>query len=673
MDIEKRILFLRDKIREYDKKYYFDDNPEIEDYEYDALKRELENLELKHPEFRSSSSPLNFVGSTPSNKFSPVHHEVKMESLHDSFSIEEIEKFYNKIELQFPNSEFTVEQKIDGLSLSVEYEKGHLTRASTRGDGTTGEDITENALTIKNLPHKIDPSIDYLEVRGECFIDKETFVNLVKESDGKKIFKNPRNVAAGSIRQKNSEICKSRNLQILFFNVQKISSIIFKTHSESLSFLKKLKLPVVEFEICSNLNEIIEKINNINNCRKTIPYQIDGAVIKLDNLYNRKLLGSTSSYPRWAEAFKYPPEVQKTRCKKIDISIGRSGVLTPICIFEPVNISGSYISKASLHNEEFIRKKDIRENDFVYVIKAGDIIPEISKSEIDPLVPRNKKFEMPKTCPFCKKKIYVEESKDGRTYKCKNSGCSALLKSKILHFTSKDAMDIDGFGEETFEILKDEIKSYIDIYKLNENILKKYDVFKNKEVSSSQSLFDGFDKKIYINKTGKNLLKSIEKSKKNSLERLLYGLGIQYVGKEIANLIASYFKDLSIILKCSIDDILFIDGIGQNTAKSIVDFFNKNTDLIKKIKDMGLNTQYVKKKQREFDQIQTCCITGKFNLYTRNEIIDKLKEKNIKVLSSISSKTSFLICGNNPGSKLDKAKKLKIRILYENDISNLII
>lgn len=672
MDIKERIHFLRNELKKHNKKYYFEDNPEIEDYEYDLLKRELESLEEKYPEYKSDSSPLNFVGSAPSSKFSPVHHDVKMESLHDSFSIEEIEKFCNKINIQFPGSNFTVEPKIDGISISVEYTNGCISRASTRGDGITGEDITENALTMKNLPHTIDTNLEYLEIRGECFINKETFSDLVKlqESEGKKVFKNPRNAAAGSIRQKNSEVCKSRNLKILFFNVQKISDTIFKTHSESLLFLKKLKLPVVDFKVCSNINEIIKQIDMINKCRKDIPYQIDGAVIKLDNLENRQILGSTSSYPRWAEAFKYPPEVKKTKCKKIEISVGRSGILTPICVFEKVNIGGSYISKATLHNEEFIRKKDIRENDFVYVIKAGDVIPEISKSEINPSIPRHEKFKMPLKCPFCNTEVQIEKGKESKTYRCINPDCSEKLKSRIIHFASKDAMDIDGFGEETFEILKNELKSYLDIYKLNENILKKYETFRNKKVSNIQSLFEGFNEKVYINKLGKNLLKSIEKSKENSLERLLYGLGISYVGKETAYLIASYFKDLDTISKCNIDEISLIDGVGLNTSKSVVDFFKKNNKLVEDIKIIGLNTKY-KGKARNICN-QTCCITGKFNSYTRNEIINKLKEKNIKVSQSVSSKTSFLICGNNPGSKLDKANKLKIKVIYENNLVDLL-
>ena len=670
-DLEE-ICFLRSEIKKHNEKYYFEDNPEIEDYEYDSLKRRLENLEKKYLEYKSDNSPLNCIGSKPSSKFSPVHHDVKMESLHDSFSIEEIEKFYNKISIQFPDSNFTVEPKIDGISISVEYKNGHIFRASTRGDGITGEDITENALTIKNLPHTIDTNVEYLEVRGECFMSKETFLNLVKlqESEGKKSFKNPRNAAAGSIRQKNSEICKGRNLQILFFNVQRTSNNMFKTHSESLSFLKELKLPVVDFQVCSDLNQINKKIDSINKYRKEIPYQIDGAVIKIDDLNSRKILGSTSSYPRWAEAFKYPPEVKKTQCKKIEISVGRSGILTPICVFEPINIGGAYISKASLHNEEFIRKKDIRENDFVYVIKAGDIIPEISKSEINPLIPRHEKFKMPMKCPFCSKKVNIEEGKEGKTYRCINPNCCEILKSKIIHFTSKDAMDVDGFGEETFEILKNELKSYIDIYKLNENILKKYDFFRNKKISNTQSLFEGFNEKIYINKLGKNLLESIEKSKENSLERLLYGLGIPYVGKETANLIASYFKDLNVISECDADEISLIDGVGVNTSKSIVEFFNNNKELIENIKKIGLNTKYKEKNQETFSQI--CCITGKFNSYTRNEIINKLKEKNIKVSSSVSSKTSFLICGKNPGSKLIKAEKFKIKIIFEKDLNELL-
>ena len=672
MDIKDEILFLRKKLSECDKKYYIDDEPEIEDYEYDALKRRLEILEREHPEFASCASPVNIVGGVASSKFSPVRHDIKMESLHDSFSMDEIRSFYDRVCGEFEDSEFVVEKKIDGLSLSVEYVNGILYRASTRGNGIVGEDITENALTIKNLPHKIDSSIEYLEVRGECFMPKESFANLVKiqESEGKKVFKNPRNAAAGSIRQKNSDVCKVRDLRILFFNVQKVSNLVFDNHSESLKFLKNLGLPVVDFMICKNFDQIASEIEKIDSERKNCSYQTDGAVVKINNLKKREILGSTSSYPRWAEAFKYPPEVKKSKCLRIDVSVGRTGVLTPICVFEPVNIGGALISKASLHNEEFIKSKDVRVGDLLYVIKAGDVIPEVSKVEIDNSCERAEKFQMPFVCPSCNSKIYVESSKDGNTYRCKNENCPSRLKAKILHFVSRNAMDIDGFGEETFEVLKNELKDCADIYNLDENTLKKYDEFRNKKTSNDQEIFQGFDTDVYINKTGKNLLDSIRKSKSNSLERLIYGLGIPLVGKEIASLISSYFMDIKRLSLCTIDEVSSIDGIGEVISESIVNFFKKNKDLIDKLIKSGLNIKYTSNKVKNYGEI--CCITGKFEKYTRSEIIDILSDKNIGVSPSVSKNTTFLLCGKNPGSKLEKAKKLGVKIISEDNLDDFI-
>ena len=670
----KKIKELEFLVNYHRKKYHEEDNPEIEDWEYDKLKRDLENLYKLYPEFKHEFK----IGGRASEKFSKVKHEIKMESLHDSFSMEEIENFYNKIDLE-KTEEFVIEPKIDGISLSVEYTNGILMRASTRGDGIIGEDITENALTIKNLPHKINPNIKYLEIRGECFMPKLDFKELTKfqETNGQKIFKNPRNAAAGSIRQKDAEKCKTRNLQILFFNVQKILGKNFDTHSESLEFLKSLNLPVINFKICKNFEQIKSEIENIGKIRHDFKFQTDGAVLKINSLKKRQELGSTSSFPKWAEAFKYPPEIKKTRCTDIKLSVGRTGIITPVCIFEPVNLSGSMVSKASLHNEDFIKNKDVRIGNFVYVIKSGDIIPEIIKSEPDSNIQTNFEFKMPDFCPSCGKKLTFENNNNNKILKCKNENCPEKIKSQIVHFTARDAMNIENFGEETVNILKHEIKNYSDIYKLNENILKKYKQFRSANTSNNQILMFGFNEQIYLNKIGKNLLNSIKKSKNNSLEKLIYGIGILFVGKETAKIIAKYFKNIENLQKCKIEELVQIDGIGEITAKSIFNFFHgkKNIENLNLIKKLGVNTDYLenntKNKNQKFSGLNFA-ITGKFDNYSRGEIIEKIENLGGKISNSVSKNTSFVICGKNSGKKLDDAKKFNIKIINQKELENFI-
>lgn len=665
-DIINKLQNLKCKIEYHDKKYYEDDDPEIEDWEYDKLKREFEDLRNMFPNLLSIDDE---IGGSPSEKFSHVNHKIRMESLHDSFSYEELKKFYDRVSDN--DEKFVIEPKIDGISLSVEYENGVLTRSSTRGDGYVGEDITENTLTITNLPHNISKDVEYLEVRGECFISKLDFANLIKyqELNGQKVFKNPRNAVAGSIRQKDSSKCKERNLKILFFNVQQIKNKKFHYHSESLNFLSNLGLPVVNFKIFSSFNEIINEIERIGNSRNHYNFQIDGAVLKIDSLEKREILGSTSSFPRWAEAFKYPPECEKTKLLRIDLSVGRTGVITPIAVVEPVYLGGSLVSKASLHNQEFIKSKKIHINDTVYIVKSGDIIPEIVKSESNEY---SKDFEMPEMCPSCKKKLQVEQSDCGFIFRCENLTCPLKIKSQILHFTSKDAMNIEGFGEECFNILKNKINDYSDIYDLNENVLKEYKEFQNNNISNCQEIFPGFNPKLYLNKTGKNLLNSIEKSKKNSLEKLVYGIGIPFVGKETSKILSCYFKKIDNIIKCSLDELLEIEGIGDITAKSILEFFNNksNIEKLNKLKFHGVNTEC--RISNSGKSKNTFVITGKFEKYSRNDIISVIENVGGTVSSSVSKKTNFLICGTDPGKKLLDAKRFDIKIVYENEFDNFI-
>ena len=667
-EILRKIKELEIKIDYHNKKYYENDDPEIEDWEYDSLKRELEKLKNDYPEFSFSDEK---IGGKASEKFSPVIHSVKMESLHDSFSLEEIENFYNKVYKDGEN--FVVEPKIDGISLSVEYKNGVLTRASTRGDGFVGEDITENALMITNLPHRLKfDDVEYLEVRGECFISKSDFKSLIKfqEMNGQKVFKNSRNAAAGSIRQKDSSKCKSRNLKILFFNIQQIKGKNFNNHSDCLEYIKNIGLPTVNFKKCNSLKKINSEIEQIGKHRHDYSFQIDGAVIKVDSLTRREELGSTSTFPRWAEAFKYPPEFKKTKLLKIEFGIGRTGILTPVAIFDPISLGGSTISKASLHNEEFIRSKNIKIGNIVSVVKSGDIIPEIIKSEESS---DSKNFEMPIICPICNTHLSIEQSECGKIYRCKNLKCPGIVKSQILHFVSRDALDIDQFGEETFNILKDEITDYSDIYRLNEDILKKYKDFRKSTTSDIQQIIPGFSSKIYLNKIGKNLLDSINKSKDISIERFLYGIGIPFVGKETSKILSRHFKKLENIKRCSIDELISIDGIGDITANSVYNFFNDKSNLntIDKVISYGLNIKNFKEQNNKLKGL-LISITGKFEKYSRNDLTKIIENLGATVSSSVSKKSNFLICGEKPGRKLEMAKKMEIPIINEDKLEDFL-
>lgn len=673
--ILERIKNLKAKIDYHDKKYYEDDAPEIEDWEYDSLKREYESLCSACPGLLKE---IYKIGGKASEKFTLVKHDVKMGSLHDSFTIEEIKKFYSRVSNN--NTElFVVEPKIDGISLSVEYTNGTLTRASTRGDGIIGEDITDNALTIENLPKKISENIKYLEARGECYISKSDFEDLIKfqDSNGQKVFKNPRNAAAGSIRQKDSGICKLRRLKILFFNIQQLSDLKFDSHFKSLEFLKSLGLPIVDSRLCSSLEEILSEINRIGKSRQKYSFQTDGAVVKIDSISRRESLGSTSSFPRWAEAFKYPPEVRRTKFRKVEFSVGRTGIITPVGIFDEVDLGGSSVSRASLHNEEFIRLKNIHIGDFVYVIKAGDIIPEVVKSEVDPN-DISEDIVIPQNCPSCKCKLKIYYTIDhGRVFKCENANCESVIQSKIVHFTSRDAMNIENFGEKTAEILKNDIKNYSDIYKLDANILKKYGEFQSNIVSVNQEMIFQVDSNIYLNKIGRNLLESIRKSKSNSLEKLIYAINIPFVGKETAKILAKEFKNIDNLSNCEIGDLLNISGIGNTTAQGIRNFFDneKNIKIIKELKSLNVNTLYTgadkNNTSRKFSKL-SFVITGKFKDYSRNEIIKILENLGGKVNSKVTKNTDHLICGGSPGQKLKDAKKFGTSIVYEEELKSFL-
>lgn len=645
----------REEIEYHNKKYYEEDAPEIDDFEYDKLVRNLEELEEKFPELSEKTSPTKKVGGRVSEKFSPVVHEVKMESLHDSFSMEEIIAFEKKVRAAVKSPKYVVEPKIDGLSVSVEYQNGKLVRASTRGDGFVGEDITENILTISSLPKKISSDVSYLEVRGEVFMSKENFLNLTKyqESEGLKSFKNPRNAAAGSLRQKDSRITASRNLDIFIFNIQKIDGKEFKSHKESLEFLKNLSLPIVPMcTECENIEEILREIERIGNIKSELPYQTDGAVVKLDLLKERDLLGSTSKFPRWAEAFKYPPEEKKTELLDIEINVGRTGVLTPVGILNPIFVSGSTISRVVLHNQDFISEKDIRIGDEVVIRKAGEIIPEVVK--VDSHKENSEQFVFPKVCPSCKSEVVKVEGEVA--LRCVNMDCPAQLLRNLIHFVSKGAMDIDGLGETIVKnmVSQNIIKSAHDIYNL-----------KLEDISSMERMGD---------KSAENLINSIEKSKSRGLDKFIFALGIRHVGQKASKLIAKTFKSVDNLMIADEEDISQIDGIGDIIAKSIVSYFKipQNIELIENLKNCGINMEF---KDNVIDNKligKSFVLTGTLQKYTRTEASKLIESLGGTVTSSVSKKTSYVLAGSEPGSKADKAKKLGVDIISEEEFENII-
>lgn len=645
----------RKEIEYHNKKYYEDDSPEIDDYEYDMIVRNLEKLENLFPELASEDSPTKHVGGRASQKFSPVTHEVKMESLHDSFSIEEIEAFYNRIKNAVQSTSYVVEPKIDGLSVSVEYVNGKLFRASTRGDGQVGEDITENILTINSLPKKLNKNIEYLEVRGEVYMSKDSFLKLVQkqESEGQKTFKNPRNAAAGSLRQKDSSVTASRNLDIFVFNVQKIKGYELSSHKESLDFLKDLGLPVLPFyAVCKTMEEIASEINRIGKIKSDLPFQTDGAVVKLDSFEERKVLGSTSKFPRWAEAYKYPPEEKSTELLDIEINVGRTGILAPTGVLKPVLISGSTVGRVVLHNEDFIQEKNLRIGDTVVIRKAGEIIPEVVK--VISHKENSEEFEFPKKCPSCGSEVTRVD--DEVAIRCVNINCPAQLLRNLIHFVSKGAMDIEGLGETliTKMVEQDMISSPVQIYELSKE-----------ELAAMERMGE---------KSSQNIINSIEKSKTQNLDRLIFALGIRHVGQKAAKLLASEFENMDNLMLASKERISSIGGIGEVIADSIISYFSvaQNVNLINELKAKGLNMNFESSSKNIALKNKTFVLTGTLEKYTRGEATQIIESMGGKVTSSVSKNTSYVLCGDSPGSKAEKARKLNVEIISENDFENMI-
>lgn len=647
---EQRIAELTAVIEYHNNLYYNQDEPEISDFAYDRLLRELEDLEAAFPELRRPESPTNRVGGSAGEKFSPVTHTVPMESLHDSFSHDELRDFDRRVREVSPQVQYVVEPKFDGLSVSCEYRNGVFVRGSTRGDGTTGEDVTDNLMTIRSLPKRIAGGPAYLEVRGEVYMSFQSFEELVKrqEENEEKPAKNPRNAAAGSLRQKNAAITAERRLDIFIFNIQQAEGVTLTSHSESLDYLKKLGFPTAFYHIYDNIEDAIAQIEAIGENRGSYDYAIDGAVVKVNSFAVREQLGSTAKYPKWAEAYKYPPEEKPTKLLSVEINVGRTGVLTPVGVFEPVTLAGTTVSRATLHNRDFIEERGICIGDTVIIRKAGEIIPEVLS--VSEHAEGAQPFVFPNVCPSCGSPVSQD---DEAAIRCTNTDCPAQLMRHLIHFVSRDAMDIDGLGPAVLEQLSAEglVHSPADLYRL-----KAEDIV-------------ALDRKA--EKSAQNLISSIEKSKGNELYRLVFALGIRNIGLKAAGLLCERFRTIDDIMQASAEDVAAIDGFGSIMAQSVVDYFalESTRELIAQLKELGLQMKpSPQKPQGGVFEGMTFVLTGTLPNMKRSEAAKLIAAHGGKTASSVSKKTTYVVAGEEAGSKLTKAQALGVPVLSEEEL-----
>ena len=660
-EAKKKIENLRKIIKYHAKKYYDEDNPEISDFEYDMLGVELKNLENQFPDLISEDSPSQKLAASVKEGFEKYKHKVPLQSLQDIFSFEELVEFDERIKKQedeFRNPlKYSVEAKIDGLSVSLEYEKGVFIRGTTRGDGTVGEVITENLRTIKTIPTKLTKPINII-VRGEVFISKKDFEKLNNEREvlEEPLFANARNAAAGSLRQLDSTITAGRKLDIYVFNIQKIEDEQIDSHSVGLNYLKELGFNVIPVrKLCKNIDEAIGYIKEIGEKREDLSFNIDGAVVKVDDINSREVLGTNFKTPKWAIAYKYPPEQKETILKDIICQVGRTGVITPMAILEPVRVAGSLISKTTLHNEDFIKEKDLKIGDTIVIQKAGDVIPEVVKVITKKRNGTEKKFSMPKKCPVCGADAIREEGE--AAVRCIGIECSARNFRSLVHFASKDCMNIDGLGLSIIEQLLDR--------KLIENISDIY-YLKLEDIASLKK--DG-------TKFAENLINAINESKKNDLSRLINSLGIRQVGTKLAKTLAKKYKNIDDLMKAEVEELSVIGDVGEITAKSIYTFFRQeqSIDLINKLKSAGINTKNLQEESSDnrFDGM-TFVLTGTLEKYSRDEASEIIEKFGGKTSSSVSKKTSYVLAGADAGSKLTKAHELGIMIINEQEFEDLI-
>lgn len=657
--IKDEIEKLRAELTKHNYNYYVLDNPTISDYDYDDMMRRLIKLEEEHPEFKDENSPSVRVGGAVLSKFEQVTHDVQMQSLSDVFSKEELFEFDNRVKAALGDEkyEYVVEMKIDGLSVSLEYENGELKVGSTRGDGNVGENITENIKTIRSVPLKIENAPKFLEVRGEAFMPKKSFekLNEKRSLNGESLFANPRNAAAGSLRQLDSSITAGRGLDIFIFNIQRIEGKDIKTHREGLDYLEGLGFKVSpRRKICASIEEAYEEILDIGTARDGLLFDIDGVVVKVNSLMQREILGKTAKTPKWAAAYKFPAEVRETVVEDIIPTIGRTGVITPNAVLTPVYLAGSTVSRATLHNGDYIAEKDIRIGDTVRIRKAGDIIPEVTEVVKEKRKSESQPYKMPKTCPACGEPLFREEGE--AALRCISAECPAQVVRRIIHFASRDAMDIEGLGSEIVEQLINEKL----IYDVSDLFSLKFD--------------DLVSLERFAEKSAQNLLDSIKRVKGNSLERLIFGLGIRHIGVKAAKLLAKNFKNIDGIIAAAEDEILKINDFGAVMAKSVKDYFSEKTnlDLIDKLKEYGVNTEYIGTENSELLTGKTFVLTGTLENLKRNEAKALIENNGGKVSGSVSKKTDFVVAGEDAGSKLQKAQQLGISIISEEELIQML-
>jgi DNA ligase (NAD+) len=656
MNAKEEIARLYEDIEKYSRAYYEEDMSLISDFEFDALMRRLEELEKEHPELVTPDSPTRKVGGRASAAFTPVHHEVPLESLNDVFSYEEAAAFLQKTQSVAGEAGYAVEPKVDGLSVALYYEKGVLVRGATRGDGVTGEDVTQNLLTIASLPQRLKGAPEKLAVRGEVFMPRSVFeeLNAERETSGQPLLANPRNAAAGSMRQLDPRVTAERKLDIIVFNIQSVTGVAFETHIESLEFLRSLGFKVIDSRLVTTPEECVTEIRRLDEERGNFEFEIDGAVIKVNSLASRARLGSTSKAPRWAAAFKYPPEEKPTRVVDIVISVGRTGVLTPKAVVEPVRLAGTTVTNASLHNEDYIREKDIRVGDTVILRKAGEIIPEVVAVDVSKRPPEAVPYEFPEACPECGSPVSRDEG--GAAIRCRGAECPAQLLRNIVHFASSAGMDIEGLGEAVVQQLLEAgmIASAADLYFLEEAKLRTIPRFG--DVSAAK------------------LIANIEKSKENDLWRLISALGIQQVGQNAAKALAQHFGSMESLEQADEAALVNVEDIGAVTARSLRQWFEnpQSQHIMGRLKEAGVNMESRSSvTDRRFAGL-TFVLTGTLSGYTREQATEAIQSRGGKVSSSVSKKTSYVVAGEEAGSKLTRAQSLGVPVLSEEEFERML-
>ncbi len=655
-EVYNRIKYLSSEIERHNRNYYVLDNPEISDYEYDMMMRELKNLEAENPEYAFENSPTKRVGGEALNTFEKVEHTVRMASLQDVFSFDEVEDFVKRCKELLDTPVFVVEPKIDGLSVSLEYENGEMTVGSTRGNGLVGENVTNNLKTIRSIPLVLSEKVPFIEARGEVYMPRKSFEELIRqqELEEEQTFKNPRNAAAGSLRQKDPKITAKRKLDIFIFNLQQLDGADINSHKQSLDYMKSLGFKVIPSYVqCREYEEIVNEINKIGDNRNIYPFDIDGVVIKIDDFAQREIMGATEKVPKWAVAYKFPPEEKETILENIEVNVGRTGAITPVAIFRPISLAGTDVSRAVLHNQQFIDEKDVRIGDVILVRKAGEIIPEVicSVAHSENSVP----FKLPEKCPVCGTKAVRYE--DESVLRCPNGDCPAQLYKNIIHFASKEAMNIDGLGPAIIQTFLDRglINSVADLYALRlEDIIE----------------LEGF-----AEKSTKNLISAIENSKKNNLDRLVFALGIRNIGSKAAKLLSEKYKNMDNIINASVDDIAEIDGFGNIMAKNVYNSFREahRLKLIERLKEFGVNMSYISASLGGDGRFEgkTFVLTGTLPTMKRKDAQNLIEKFGGKVTGSVSKKTDYVVAGEDAGSKLLKAQSLEIEILSEQQLIDM--